>query len=101
MVIRILDIADCHSDGDPSKWPTPDKGYKRNDDYFLQKIANDFWVKEWDPIDLGGPPSSAQWRLNLDSRSHAPIRNTSTGTCTVTRGVNSDRCKNSTLISST
>jgi hypothetical protein len=64
MVIRILDIADCHSDGDPSKWPTPDKGYKRNDDYFLQRIANDFWVKEWDPIDLGGPPSSAQWRLN-------------------------------------
>jgi hypothetical protein len=64
MIIRILDIADCHSDGDPSKWPTPDKGYKRNDDYFLQRIANDFWVKEWDPIDLGGPPSSAQWRLN-------------------------------------
>jgi hypothetical protein len=64
MVVRILDITECHSDGDPSKWPTTDKGYKRNDDYFLNRIANDFWVKEWDSIDLGGPPSSAQWRLN-------------------------------------
>ncbi|KAM0709689.1 hypothetical protein Q7P35_003729 [Cladosporium inversicolor] len=64
MVIRVLSIFDCNSDGDLSKWPTADKGYKRNDEYFLQKIANDFWAKDRDQSDLGGPPSSATWRLD-------------------------------------
>lgn len=64
MVIRVLPLFDCHSDGDSSKWPTADKGYKRNDDYFLQRIANDFWAKDRAQSDLGGPPSSATWRLD-------------------------------------
>ena len=64
MVIRVLPLFDCHSDGDSSRWPTADKGYKRNDDYFLQRIANDFWAKDRDQRDLGGPPSSATWRLD-------------------------------------
>ena len=64
MVIRVLPLFDCNSDGDSSKWPTADKGYKRNDDYFLQRIANDFWAKDRAQSDLGGPPSSATWRLN-------------------------------------
>jgi hypothetical protein len=64
MVIRVLPIFDCNSDGDASKWPTADKGYTRNDDYFLQRIADDFWAKDRDQSDLGGPPSSASWRLD-------------------------------------
>ncbi|GAB7322305.1 hypothetical protein MBLNU13_g03283t1 [Cladosporium sp. NU13] len=64
MVIRILPLFDCNSDGDSSKWPNADKGYKRNDDYFLQRIANDFWAKDRAQSDLGGPPSSATWRLD-------------------------------------
>ena len=63
-VVRILPIFDCLSDGNPDKWPSPDKGYKRNDEYFLQRVANDYWAKDRDPTDLGGPPSSAIWRLD-------------------------------------
>ncbi|KAM0720605.1 hypothetical protein Q7P37_004742 [Cladosporium fusiforme] len=62
--IRVLNIADCQSDGDRAKWPTADKGLTRNDNYFLEKIANEKWAKDRDHADLGGPPSIATWRLN-------------------------------------
>jgi hypothetical protein len=62
--VRVINIKDCHSDGDSSKWPTPDKGFKRNDEYFLQKVANDYYAKDLDSAELGGSSSSATWRLD-------------------------------------
>jgi len=76
MVIRVLPIFDCNSDGDSSKWPSADKGYKRNDEYFLQRIANDFWAKHRDQNDLGGPPSSATWRLDRLPNGYAGFEKT-------------------------
>lgn len=64
MIIRTLPLFDSEPDGSPSRWPTADKGYVRNDEFFLQKIANDFWAKDRDQADLGGPPSIATWRLD-------------------------------------
>ena len=76
MVIRVLPIFDCNSDGDSSRWPTADKGYKRNDDYFLQRIANDFWAKDRDQNDLGGSPNSASWRLDRLPHGYAGFEKT-------------------------
>lgn len=61
--VRVVQIYDCQSDGDPTKWPTADKGYTRNDDYFLGALAG-LWAKDLDPIDLGGLPTIATWRLD-------------------------------------
>jgi hypothetical protein len=61
--IRILPIVDCQSDGDPSKWPSADKGLTRNTGHFLDAIAN-LWAKDLDQSILGGPPSIATWRLD-------------------------------------
>jgi len=61
--IRILTVVDHQSDGDSSKWPK-DYKFKRNDGYFLDAVANNFWAKDLDQIDLGGPPSIARWRLD-------------------------------------
>ena len=85
MVVRVLPIFDCNSDGNSSKWPTEDKGYTRNDDYFLQRIANDFWAKDRDQSDLGGPPSSASWRLDRLPAGYAGFEKTRVGTTHVDR----------------
>jgi hypothetical protein len=106
MVVRVLPIFDCNSDGDSSKWPTADKGYKRNDEYFLQRIANDFWAKDRDHNDLGGPPSSATWRLDRLPDGYAGFEKSRPDlkhvdrSCTVIRGASSGRSQNFTHISS-
>lgn len=64
MVIRVLPIEDCNSDGDSSKWPTADRGLTRNDTYFLERIANDFWARDKSRAELGGHYSIATWRLD-------------------------------------
>lgn len=61
---RVLNIFECQSDGDRTRWPTADKGMTRNDEYYLEKVANEKWAKERSHADLGGPPSIAMWRLD-------------------------------------
>lgn len=79
MVVRVIRLFDCDSDGDSSKWPTANKGYKRNDDHFLNRIANDYWAKDLDQNHLGGPPSSATWRLDRLPSGYAGFEKTRPG----------------------
>lgn len=61
---RIIQINECLSDGNSSRWPAANKGFIRNDSYLLDRVANDKWAPEIDPSDLGGPTTSAFWRLD-------------------------------------
>ena len=76
--IRILPIFDCQSDGDSSKWPKADK-FVRNDGYFLDALANNFWAKDRGQSDLGGPPSIARWRLDRLPDGYAGFEKARTG----------------------
>lgn len=84
---RVLTIFDCVSDGDRTRWPTADKGFARNDNYFLEKVANEKWAKDRSHADLGGPPSIAIWRLDKLPDGYAGFEKARLGTKHIDRYV--------------
>lgn len=55
--VRILDI-NPGSDGDGRKWPK--HHYTRNDEYYKERVATNFWIKDLP----GGPEPDVTYRLN-------------------------------------